>query len=103
MKTDYLWLGFGLFGQVVFSARFIVQWLKSEKAKKSVVPVSFWYLSLVGGLTLLIYAIYKKDPVFILGQSTGVFIYCRNLYLIYLERNRSTTSKERVSLANFEK
>jgi lipid-A-disaccharide synthase-like uncharacterized protein len=86
MKTEFLWLAIGFMGQGIFSARFIVQWLVSEKEKKSIIPVAFWYLSLFGGITLLIYSIYKQDPVFILGQSTGVFIYARNLYLIQRER-----------------
>ncbi|WP_028387582.1 lipid-A-disaccharide synthase N-terminal domain-containing protein [Legionella fairfieldensis] len=86
MNPDYLWLALGLLGQGIFSARFIVQWLVSEREKKSIIPVAFWYLSLLGGITLLIYSIYKRDPVFILGQSTGVFIYSRNLYLIHRER-----------------
>lgn len=86
MNVDYLWLAIGLLGQGIFSARFIVQWLVSEKEKKSIIPVAFWYLSLLGGITLLIYSIYKQDPVFIIGQTTGVFIYGRNLYLIYREQ-----------------
>lgn len=86
MNIDYLMLTIGLLGQGIFSARFIVQWLISEKEKKSIIPVAFWYLSLLGGITLLIYSIYKQDPVFILGQSTGVLIYIRNLYLIHRER-----------------
>ncbi|AHE67657.1 lipid-A-disaccharide synthase N-terminal domain-containing protein [Legionella oakridgensis] len=86
MNVEYIWLGIGLLGQAVFSARFIVQWLVSEKEKRSVIPVAFWYLSLLGGITLLTYSIYKRDPVFILGQSTGVFIYSRNLLLIQRER-----------------
>jgi lipid-A-disaccharide synthase-like uncharacterized protein len=86
MSNEYLWLAIGLLGQGVFSARFIVQWLVSEREKKSIIPVAFWYLSLFGGVTLLIYSIYKQDPVFILGQSTGVFIYARNLFLIHRER-----------------
>lgn len=84
--TNYLWLSLGLIGQGIFSARFIVQWFVSEKKKKSIIPIAFWYLSLVGGVTLLVYSIYKKDPVFILGQATGVLIYMRNLYLIRKER-----------------
>lgn len=96
MSIDYLWLAIGLIGQGIFSARFIVQWLVSEKEKRSVIPVAFWYLSLLGGITLLLYSIYKKDPVFILGQSTGVFIYARNLYLIHRERaSRMITLKQR--------
>ncbi|KTD21378.1 lipid-A-disaccharide synthase N-terminal domain-containing protein [Legionella londiniensis] len=86
MNIDYIWLSVGLLGQAIFSARFIVQWLVSEREKRSVIPVAFWYLSLCGGITLLIYSIYKKDPVFILGQSTGVLIYSRNLLLIHRER-----------------
>lgn len=87
MTNSTLWLVIGLIGQGIFSARFIIQWLVSEKEKRSVIPVAFWHLSLLGGVTLLFYAIYKQDPVFILGQSTGVFIYGRNLFLIYRERS----------------
>jgi lipid-A-disaccharide synthase-like uncharacterized protein len=86
MSIEHLWLGIGLLGQGIFSARFIVQWLVSEREKRSVIPVVFWYLSLLGGVTLLFYSIYKRDPVFILGQSTGVLIYSRNLFLIQRER-----------------
>lgn len=86
MNHDYIWLAIGLIGQGIFSARFIIQWLVSEKEKRSIIPVAFWYLSLLGGITLLVYSIYKKDPVFILGQSTGVLIYSRNLFLIHRER-----------------
>jgi len=81
-KTELLWVLFGLFGQLMFTGRFLVQWIASERARKSVIPVVFWYFSLAGGMILLSYAIYRKDPVFILGQSLGVFIYCRNLWLI---------------------
>jgi lipid-A-disaccharide synthase-like uncharacterized protein len=85
---EKLWLGVGFGGQLLFSARFLVQWLSSERAGRSVVPLAFWYLSLGGGFLLLLYAIYRRDPVFILGQVTGFFIYARNLYLIHRERNR---------------
>ncbi|WED43823.1 lipid-A-disaccharide synthase N-terminal domain-containing protein [Legionella cardiaca] len=95
MNSEYLWLALGLIGQGIFSARFIVQWLVSEKEKKSIIPVAFWYLSLLGGVTLLVYSIYKQDPVFILGQSTGVFIYARNLYLIQRERGSRTAKLNR--------
>jgi lipid-A-disaccharide synthase-like uncharacterized protein len=95
MNSEYIWLAIGLLGQGIFSARFIVQWLVSEKEKRSIIPVAFWYLSLLGGLTLLAYSIYKRDPVFILGQSTGVFIYSRNLFLIQRERlSRTQKLKE---------
>jgi lipid-A-disaccharide synthase-like uncharacterized protein len=86
MTIDILWLGIGLLGQALFSMRFLVQWLRSERAGRSVVPIAFWYLSLGGGLLLLSYAIHRRDPVFILGQLTGVIVYLRNLQLIYLQR-----------------
>lgn len=76
------WLILGFLAQGCFAARFFVQWLASEKQKQSVIPIHFWYISLLGGVLLLIYAIHIKDPVFILGQSTGAFIYIRNLMLI---------------------
>ncbi|MCI6152538.1 MULTISPECIES: lipid-A-disaccharide synthase N-terminal domain-containing protein [Fusobacterium] len=77
-----VWFLLGLIGQGLFSMRFIIQWIASEKAKKSVIPFSFWVFSLGGSTLLLIYAIYKKDPVFILGQAPNVLIYSRNIYLI---------------------
>ena len=85
-SEETIWLGIGFLGQALFSARFIVQWLKSEKAKKSVFPVAFWYFSIGGGVTLLAYAIYRQDPVFILGQASGLFIYFRNLYFVFNEK-----------------
>ena len=81
-NLDALWLAVGFAGQLLFSARFIVQWLVSEKRHASVVPTAFWYLSIAGGLTLLLYAVYKRDPVFIAGQAAGVLIYTRNLMLL---------------------
>lgn len=86
--VELAWVFFGLFAQLMFTGRFIVQWLASEKAKKSVMPVAFWYFSLAGGVMLLAYAIHRADPVFILGQSLGVVIYLRNLWLIRVERRR---------------
>jgi lipid-A-disaccharide synthase-like uncharacterized protein len=85
MDHDPLWLVIGFAGQGLFSMRFIVQWLKSERAKKSVVPLAFWYFSLAGGAALTLYAIHRGDPVFIVGQGMGLFIYLRNLWLIYKE------------------
>ena len=82
MTAEHVWLGVGLLGQSLFSARFLVQWIASERLRRSVVPVAFWYFSLAGGLTLLAYAIYRLDPVFILGQFAGLFVYVRNLYFI---------------------
>jgi lipid-A-disaccharide synthase-like uncharacterized protein len=81
-----IWLGLGFFAQLMFSARFLVQWLASERAGKSIVPLLFWYLSIAGSVLLLAYSIHRKDPVFILGQSMGIFIYSRNLYLIHREK-----------------
>ena len=83
MTMDQLWLGIGLLGQAMFSARFLIQWIASERRRESVIPVPFWYFSIAGGLILLAYAIYRLDPVFILGQCAGVFIYVRNLYFIH--------------------
>lgn len=86
-KID-IWLVIGFTGQALFSMRFLIQWIKSEREKRSTIPLAFWYFSLAGGLSLLIYAIHRKDPVFILGQGTGIFIYTRNLYLIFRERRQ---------------
>jgi lipid-A-disaccharide synthase-like uncharacterized protein len=82
-----LWLLVGLFGQALFFGRFLVQWIQSERQKRSVVPLAFWYLSLGGGFLLLAYALHIGDPVFILGQTVGAIVYIRNLAL--LRRNRS--------------
>ena len=76
------WLLFGLVGQALFSARFVVQWIVSERRGRSVIPVSFWWLSLLGGLSLLAYALHRRDPVFVLGQLPGVVVYTRNLMLL---------------------
>ena len=86
---EHLWLTIGLVGQGLFFMRFFVQWIASEKAKQSIIPTAFWYFSLAGGLTLLAYAIYRQDPVFIIGQSTGLFIYLRNLYFIIKKPKKS--------------
>jgi lipid-A-disaccharide synthase-like uncharacterized protein len=83
VTVDHIWLAVGLLGQALFSARFVVQWIASERRKRSVVPRAFWYFSVGGGLTLLAYAIYRRDPVFIIGQSAGLFVYARNLWFIY--------------------
>ena len=81
------WTALGLVAQACFFMRFFVQWLESEKRGESVIPVSFWYWSLAGAAGLLAYAIYKQDVVFILGQSTGFFIYIRNLVMIRKKRS----------------
>jgi len=85
MEPQY-WLYLGFVGQLLFGLRFLVQWLASERKGESIIPIYFWYFSLVGSLILLAYAIFRRDPVFILGQSTGLFIYLRNLMLIYRKR-----------------
>jgi lipid-A-disaccharide synthase-like uncharacterized protein len=83
---EFWWVMIGLGGQLLFTARFLVQWIASERAGRSVVPLAFWYLSIGGGLVLLTYALYRRDPVFILGQAMGIFIYGRNLWLIHAEQ-----------------
>lgn len=86
MTQHSIWLGVGFLGQALFSGRFLIQWLVSETRRESVLPVAFWWFSLSGGLTLLIYAIYQEDPVFITGQAFGLLVYTRNLFLIRSKR-----------------
>jgi lipid-A-disaccharide synthase-like uncharacterized protein len=86
MTNETLWLVIGFTGQALFSARFLIQWWYSERRKRSVIPTQFWYFSLAGGATLLSYAIYRADPVFILGQLFGLLVYTRNLQFIRRER-----------------
>jgi len=83
MSIETIWLGIGFLGQGLFFGRWVVQWIASEKKAESKVPVSFWYMSLIGGLITLAYAIYRKDPVFIAGQGIGSIVYVRNLMLIH--------------------
>jgi lipid-A-disaccharide synthase-like uncharacterized protein len=83
----------GFAGQALFMMRFLVQWIHSERQRKSVVPLAFWYFSVLGGLALLVYSIHRKDPVFITGQLLGIFIYLRNLYLIKAERAAEDVSE----------
>jgi len=85
-RAELIWVIIGIGAQLLFSMRFIIQWIASEKQRRSVVPELFWWFSITGGLTLLAYAIHRQDPVFILGQSLGVVIYLRNLWLIYAEK-----------------
>jgi len=85
VSQEWLWITIGFLGQALFSARFMVQWIASERAKRSIVPKAFWFFSLGGGATLLAYALYRQDPVFIVGQGAGLFIYVRNLMLIHRE------------------
>jgi lipid-A-disaccharide synthase-like uncharacterized protein len=82
MKLNW-WVLLGYAGQALFTMRFVVQWIATERARKSVIPVAFWFFSIGGGLLLFGYALYIRDPVFILGQGFGVFVYLRNLYFVY--------------------
>jgi lipid-A-disaccharide synthase-like uncharacterized protein len=92
MSTEAMWLSVGFLGQALFSSRFLVQWIASERRKESVIPLSFWFLSLAGGLALLLYAVHRLDPVFIVGQGAGLFIYLRNLLLIRRKGRRLATA-----------
>ena len=82
MSIEHSWLAIGFLGQGLFFGRWVVQWITSERKSESQIPIAFWYMSLVGGLITLAYAIYRKDPVFIAGQSVGAMVYVRNLVLI---------------------
>ncbi len=82
LSAESIWIIIGFIGQSLFFMRFFIQWLASEKAGRSVIPNAFWYFSLSGGVTLFAYALWRQDPVFIIGQSTGLFIYARNMYFI---------------------
>jgi len=82
------WVLLGFVAQIMFTLRFVVQWIASERAGHSVVPLAFWLFSIGGGLLLLVYALYRRDPVFIAGQAFGVFVYLRNLQFVLRDRNR---------------
>lgn len=86
---EQIWVTVGLLGQSMFFARFLVQWLASERQGKSVIPVVFWYFSITGALVTLAYAVYRLDPVFIIGQLMGLMVYSRNLYFIYRQRRET--------------
>lgn len=90
LDPEHVWLAIGFLGQALFAGRFIVQWVVSEKRRESTIPLAFWYFSVAGGVVLLAYALYRGDPVFILGQFTGLFIYARNLYLIHSKEAPAT-------------
>lgn len=82
LTSDTIWLAIGFAGQLLFSSRFVIQWIASERSGRSVVPLAFWWFSLAGGVTLLAYALWREDPVFAIGQASGLLIYARNLVLI---------------------
>ena len=85
------WVVLGFVAQGFFTMRFVVQWIASERARKSVIPVGFWFFSIGGGILLLIYALYRRDPVFIAGQALGLIVYFRNVYFIILNGRQSST------------
>lgn len=87
MQDTEIWIAIGFIGQAIFTMRFVVQWLASERAKRSLIPVAFWFFSVGGGVVLLAYAIHRADPVFIAGQAGGLVVYGRNLWLIYREKS----------------
>ena len=89
MTETSLWIGIGFTGQLLFTSRFLVQWIASERRRESVVPVAFWWFSLAGGVTLLSYALWRHDPVFILGQAMGLVVYARNLALIHAKNREA--------------
>ncbi len=89
--VEFIWLGVGFLGQSLFFSRWIIQWIASERKADSQMPVAFWYMSLVGGLIVLSYAVYRRDPVFIAGQGIGSFVYLRNLMLIHANRTHTRT------------
>lgn len=89
--TETVWVAIGFLGQGLFFGRWLVQWIVSERTAESRMPIAFWYLSLVGGLITLAYAIYRRDPVFIAGQSIGAIVYIRNLMLIYRQGPQPTS------------
>ena len=94
---EHLWLLIGVVGQGLFFMRFFVQWVASERRGESVIPIAFWYFSLSGGVVLLAYALWRRDPIFIMGQATGIVIYCRNLYFVIgANRERATSASATV-------
>jgi lipid-A-disaccharide synthase-like uncharacterized protein len=90
--TEKIWLAVGFSAQLMFSMRFIVQWIASERARRSIVPETFWYFSLLGGAMLFAYAVYRLDPVFMLGQGMGLVIYSRNIYFIRTHRRNEAVA-----------
>lgn len=93
MTWNAVWIAIGFAGQAMFSMRFLFQWFYSERAKRSVIPEVFWYFSVAGGATLLAYAIYKRDPVFIVGQGAGLLIYARNIYFVHRDKRQAAAAR----------
>lgn len=86
------WVVLGFIGQILFGSRFFIQWIISEKRGESIIPEIFWYLSMAGSVILFTYAVYRRDPIFIMGQCSGIFIYTRNIMLIYKKKRLLTTA-----------
>ena len=91
MDEPTIWMVVGFVGQGLFASSFLVQWVHSERSKRSIVPNAFWYFRLLGGATLLAYALFRLDPVFIVGQFGGLFVYSRNIQLLFRERRAAAT------------
>ena len=90
-ETVMITIGFG--GQLLFAMRFIIQWISSERQSRSIIPIAFWYFSIGGGVVLLLYAIWRQDPVIMVGQGLGLFIYSRNLYFILRDQHKQKPSR----------
>ncbi len=100
MSNLIVWLTVGFLGQAFFTARFLVQWLASERKRESIVPVAFWWLSVFGGLALLSYAVFRRDPVIITGQTMGLFVYVRNLMLVNKAKTTLTVRSPEIGPAS---
>lgn len=100
LNSITLWLAVGFLGQLIFAARFLIQWLYAEKHRKSLIPIPFWYLSILGAIILFSYAVHRRDPVFIMGQGLGIIVYLRNLYFIRLENRKNRSIEQDLSPAN---
>ncbi|SLM46887.1 conserved protein of unknown function [Nitrospira japonica] len=98
-NAEVIWIAIGFLGQGLFFGRWVVQWIASERTAKSQVPIAFWYMSLIGGMITLAYAIYRKDPVFIAGQGVGSVVYVRNLMLIH-RSSQDQTAQHPSSVGN---
>lgn len=98
-SVEIIWTLIGFGGQALFASRFIIQWFRSEQEGRSIIPVVFWYCSIGGGVVLFSYALYKQDPVFIAGQGLGLFVYARNLYLIFREKRNGAPPAEAKPIA----
>ncbi|ACM36275.1 MULTISPECIES: lipid-A-disaccharide synthase N-terminal domain-containing protein [Rhizobium/Agrobacterium group] len=93
--ADLIWLGLGVLAQLMFSLRFIIQWLVSEKQKRSVIPAAFWWFSVIGGIMLLAYGIHRGEPIIMLGQGLGIIVYIRNLMLLHQGRKTDLPSESK--------